>query len=135
MIAAAALAVFAASSCATKSDYEFHPPGAFTRFDEPKSRVNPEQATKDATLDIETGNLTICRYDILPIGGYRGDYFEILKRFGLKEAFWPDATLAYARSYNRVIDRELRRKHGLRYLAVRSRIMPMKNAVPWYEKS
>ena len=94
-------------------------------------RTSPERAVEDAVKDIAAGDLKVCRYDVCPIGGYQGDFFALLERFELRGVYWTGATVAYAKAYNRVIDRELRRRHGLRYLAVRSKIMPARDASRW----
>lgn len=88
-----------------------------------------EMGRFDAKRHIEQGALRIIRYDMpLVRTGVWDSYHRPFIELHIQEVTSAFDSLQYCRAYNAVMDRELDRRYGARYRAVRRDILPPPNS-------
>jgi hypothetical protein len=86
----------------------------------------------DAKRHIEQGAIRIIRYDIpLVRTGVWDSYYRPFIALQVDEVPSVFDSLEYCRAYNAVMDQELKRRYGRRYLDVRADILPPPRAKHW----
>ncbi len=95
-----------------------------------------EMGRKDAARHIEQGALRIIRYDMpLVRTGVWDSYYRPFVDLQVDEVPSAFDTVEYCDAYNSVMDQELKRRYGSRYLAVRADILPPSGAKHWVQES
>jgi hypothetical protein len=88
-------------------------------------QTTAEMGRLDARRHIAQGALRIIRYDMPPVRtGYWDSYYRPFEDLKIQEVNSAFESLAYCESYNDTMDKELLRRYGRRYEAVRSKILP-----------
>lgn len=90
----------------------------------------------DAKRHIEQGAIRIIRYDTpLVRTGVLDSYYRPFIDLKVDEVPSVFDSLDYCKAYNAVMDQELKRRYGNRYLAVRSDILPPAGAKHWIQEN
>lgn len=97
-------------------------------------KTTAEMGQSDARRHIAQGALRIIRYDLpLVRTGVWDSYYRPFIDLRIQEVPSAFESVAYCKSYNDVMDRELLRRYGSRYEPVRSSILPPAGAKHWSE--